>query len=288
MNKTWLLLDSNFLVWRSHHALKFLSFKEVRTEVILGYLKGFLDFQKSFCTKNVAHIFDSKKSKRKEICDTYKNRRDDNKLTQDEIILKNEVRKQIKELRKAYLPEIGCKNVFIQTGYEADDVIATICQALPADDNAIIISSDKDLFQLLSSNISIYNPTSKKVYTQKMFEDEWKITPKEWCKVKALAGCGTDDVDGIDGVGEKTAVKYLRGEVKETAKVYSKIAPVADATIKKNLPLVTIPYPGCGPFELVEDELSKEGWDSLTERLGLSSIKNLKRSMSFDTRTPLF
>lgn len=283
MRNLWLFFDSNYLCWRAFHSTGELSYKSIPTGILFGYLKALIDIQGLFTTTKVAHCFDRGQSKRKEIYPEYKGTRARNRddLTEEQKTAFRSVRNQIIRLRKEHLPEIGCKNIFSYSGYEADDIIATLCQTLPEGHEGVIISSDQDLFQLLSPRIRMYSPKTKQIITENSFRQEWGIEPKQWVMVKALAGCSSDNVKGIKGVGEKTAVKHLRKELKTSSKTYSKILDEY-STAEKNLPLVTLPFPGCKQFILVEDTIDKIGWEALTDRFGLKSIRSLRAILPFN------
>ena len=91
------------------------------------------------------------------------------------------------------------------------------------------------MFQLLNKNVRLYD--GKTFTTYKKFTKTSNCTPEQWALVKALAGCPTDNIKGIRGVGEKTAVKIIRGEHKKTLNDYRSV-------VEQNLPLVKLPYPG--------------------------------------------
>ncbi|RJQ26094.1 hypothetical protein C4577_04130, partial [Candidatus Parcubacteria bacterium] len=282
---TWLFLDSPYLCWRAYHTTGHLSYNSIPTGIVFGYLKTLLDLQDNFVTTKLVHCFDKGPSKRIELYPEYKGNRKhkSNDLSEDEIMKLKAVKNQIIKLRKEYLPEIGAKNVFSQYGFEADDVIASLCNGLPEGHEAVIVSEDHDLYQLLNSKIRIYSPRSKKIISEESFKREWGINPSEWVMVKALAGCSSDHIKGIKGVGEKTAVKHLRNELKQSSKVYSKILTEYSIT-ERNLPLVRLPFPGTKDFVLVEDRLSQSGWESLSDRLGLKSLGSLRRLLPFNTK----
>lgn len=284
MKPLWLFLDSPYLCWRAFYTTGHLSYKDVPTGIVFGYLRTILDLQDCFTTIRLVHCFDKGKSKRIELYPGYKGSRKTKKkdLPKDQIMALRSVKNQIIRLRKEYLPEIGAKNICSQMGYEADDVIASLCQSLPEEHEAIIVSADQDLFQLLSNNVCMYNPREKKITTRELFIKEWGIKPDQWVMVKALAGCGSDEIKGIKGVGEKIAAKYLTKELKESSKIYSKILEEFSIT-ETNLPLVKLPFPGIKKFILVEDKLDRAGWEGLAERLGLKSLGVLKRLLPFNT-----
>jgi 5'-3' exonuclease len=250
-----------------------LSYGDIKTGVLFGFLRAVLSLQDLHNTNQMVFAFDCGRSLRKIDYPGYKSRRDDGK-TDYEMDLRDETRMQIKFLRKVYLPELGFKNVFYQRGYEADDVIAGVCEDLKANyprDRAIIVSADKDLWQLLSPRVICYNATSKTTTTLDSFRERFGIEPSAWSDCKALAGCKTDDVGGIEGIGEITAAKYLAGNLKPTSEAYSKIVK-GHWIWQRNLPIVSIPYPGLKKFKLQEDNVSAKVWQEFAEKLGFKSM----------------
>ena len=75
--------------------------------------------------------------------------------------------------------------------------------------------------------------------------------------MKAISGCSSDNITGIKGVGEKTAIKYLLGELKETTKTYKAIEEQKEELWKKNGKLTKLPLEGTKVFEIKEDKVSK-------------------------------
>ena len=100
--------------------------------------------------------------------------------------------------------------------------------------------------------------------------------------VKIIAGCSTDEVPGVPGVGEKTAIKYLTGELDKHTKTFKKIATSASFPLyARNRKLIKLPMEGTHRFRLQDDELSEEGWRQVTKLLGMRSIRD---RMPFYTR----
>lgn len=96
------------------------------------------------------------------------------------------------------------------SGVEADDVIAYLCQfMIPKGEDKIIVSSDKDYYQLLDSHTTIYTPTKKKFYTSDDLQDEMKILPENFIFMKAITGDKSDNIPGIKGIGIKTIIKLF-------------------------------------------------------------------------------
>lgn len=275
MTKTWLALDVSYLCWRARYTgMSRLSFEDIPTGVVYGFLRDLLSFQEQFKTPLVAFCFDSKKSLRRELFSGYKSARREKYATANEEEL-NELglmAEQIANLRKDYLPSLGFKNVFWQKGYEADDQIAGVCQALTGTDEAVIIGSDKDLYQLLGPRVKLYKPREKVLYTEKdLAKDYFGLAPSQWAMVKALAGCGSDSVPGVKGVGDKTAAKFLKTLLNERSKIHQKILAETE-TWKRNLPLVSLPFPNLTPIVFSPDEVTPQKWRALSRRLGMKSL----------------
>jgi len=278
MNKKWLLLDCNYLCHRAKHATGNLSHGGDATGTIYGLLQSLSGFQDIFNTSRFVFCWDSKFNKRKDFYPRYKANRQKQKkeYTKEEIKFERAFRKQMQKLRMLYLPMIGFKNIFVQKGYESDDIMAEISlHSIAKDDEAIIITSDKDLYQCIESNVSIFNPQTNKILTYQGFFKRYGIEPMLWSMVKSLAGCTTDNVRGIEGVGEKRAVQFLLNELNPNSAAYKAIKSSKGNRISnRNLFLVVLPMDGINQFELEEDELSKEGWKEVTEMLGMKSIRD--------------
>lgn len=96
-------------------------------------------------------------------------------------------------------------------GYEADDVIGTVAQHV---DNLTIVSGDRDLLQLINETNRIW--LTKKGYTEyhyydyEAFKEQYGITPQQFIDVKALMGDASDGYSGVQGIGEKTALKLIQ------------------------------------------------------------------------------
>lgn len=277
MNKKWLLLDCNLLCHRAKHSIRDLSYKGIATGVIYGFLKTVQMLQDLFDTSYVVFCWDSKTNKREEIFPGYKLHRKDKykEMGEEELEFERQFRIQMKLLRRDYLPTIGYKNVFVKKGYESDDIIASICDHLPKGDEAIIISSDHDLYQLISSKVSFYDIRTQKILTPQGFKKKYGIESVRWGLVKALAGCTTDAVPGIKGVGEKTAIRYLQGKLNTNSKIHQAIySPLGLSILERNKYLVVLPLPGVGSFKLLRDEISKQGWVRVMDMLGMKSLRD--------------
>jgi len=238
-----------------------------------------------FETKDICFCFDSASSLRKEIYPEYKSNRKASKespeLTSEqleELKLFQAFRKQVSRLRKGYLPAIGFRNIFRAEGYEADDIIASLCETTPSEKKVIIVSADHDLYQLLSGSVSIWQPRKGKLYTLQSFKNEFGILPNKWALVKAIAGCSSDTIPGVPRVGEKTAIRYLNKDLKEDSKAWRSIEEHKELWTSTYLPLTVIPFEGCPFFNIRKNKFSESGWKSVLKQLGL---KSLRKNTSF-------
>lgn len=287
-----LLIDCPYLCYRAYFTTG-----RLKEGTVFGFLSALQKLRERFNPDVICFCFDGDgKPLRKEIYPDYKGGRE-NKDDGE----KKEVRNQIKKLRDSWLNEMGWKNVFHQRGHEADDVIASICYA-PQDGGKVIpklwreicapkfviVSSDHDLYQLLEDDrVSMWQPSGNKLVTESSFRDEWGIAPKQWANVKAIAGCKSDNVPGLGGIGEKTAAKCL-GWFKEKGLVPARIKTARDKIsanadlIKFNLRLVGLPYEGTNEFEIRPDEATAKRWREWCRNNGMKSLERRERPSLFE------
>lgn len=266
-----LILDCNYLCHRAFHSQRGLSWEGKPTGVIYGFLSGIQHLKNEFQTDWIVFCFDGNNLKRKLYYPNYKLRRSKEK-NEEQDAARNELYLQINRLRNEYLPAIGFKNVLCYEGYESDDLMASIALRT-CDRSVVLITSDADMYQCLSSNISMFSPINKKLFTQKWFWNQHGIAPRKWAMVKAISGCHTDEIPGISGIGEITALKYLRGELKEDSEAYQKInCKEGRAIIRKNRPLVELPFSGTPTPAIRSDSIDRKGWNDLCKMLGMHSL----------------
>ncbi len=263
---TWLLIDGNNLAWRSHYTLGEMRYGKEQVGVIYGVLRDIVFLQKNLHVDHVAVCFDHGKNKRLEIYPQYRKHR--KPKTPAEKKARAAVGDQLLALRTEILPRLGLKNVLFQEGYEADDVIASVCQN---HENIIIASNDKDLYQLLREDVMVWN--YKHWVTEDHFRNEYNVDPSLWPYVKAIAGCVSDNVKGIRGVGEITALKHVKGSLGANTQTFKAIMSFGgQSAIDKNLKLVKLPFPGCDSFNLIKDEINSLAWDNVCDEYGFESL----------------
>lgn len=265
-----ILVDSNSICHMCKHSMNDLSYEEKQVGILFGFLRQLLSLAKRFESNKFVFAWDSRTSVRNQFFPEYKGRRKKDK-TPEEKELDDLAYIQFNTLRHELLPEIGIVNNFWQEGYEADDVIASIVHC-NTKEKIVIISTDEDLYQLLSENVTMYSIRKKQEYTHHNLWKDYHIPPQDWVDVKSIAGCGSDDVPGVVGVGEKTACKYLNRQLSVVHKTYRSIKESTEL-IERNLKLVTLPYPGTNKIVIKEDNaLSLKGFLNVCTRYGFESF----------------
>jgi 5'-3' exonuclease len=222
-------------------------------------------------------IWDSNKAinKRRKVFPDYKKETEADEPTPSELARIKEVYKAFKTVRLRILPQIGFKNNFIQTGLEGDDLIAKIIDDYCAEYKITFVANDHDMFQTLRFGVSMYNPTTRATIDWKTFMNTYGIAPNLWGDVKALAGCKSDKVVGIPGIGETYAIKYLTGKLGKKTKAYSKItSSEGKAIFKKTLPVVQLPHAETKTVEIVKDDLNIEDFEDVINEYNLTSFLN--------------
>ncbi len=208
-NDHFYLIDGSGYIFRAYYALPPLTRKSdgLPTGAVNGFcnmLFKLLEDSKSNENKNrpthFAVIFDSaRKNFRNEIYADYKGNRSD--APEDLIPQFEYIRKSVLAFN---LPSIELLN------YEADDLIATYSQQIIKHGGKVtIISSDKDLMQLYSPNIRIYDPMKNKFINEEDIKQKFGVNAKSVVDVQSLAGDSSDNVPGVPGIGIKTAAELI-------------------------------------------------------------------------------
>ncbi|MBO6482860.1 MAG: DNA polymerase I [Pelagibacteraceae bacterium] len=204
------LVDGSGYIFRAYYALPPLSRKSdgLPTGAVSGFsnmLFKLLEESRSDESENkpthFAVIFDSaRKNFRNEIYKDYKANRSE---TPDDLVPQFEyIRKAVQAFN---LPSIE------QLNYEADDLIATYAkQIISLGAKVTIISSDKDLMQLVSKNIRLFDPMKSKVIGEKEVMEKFGVKPEQVVDVQSLAGDSSDNIPGVPGIGIKTAAELIK------------------------------------------------------------------------------
>ncbi len=203
------LIDGSGYIFRAYYALPPLSRKSdgLPTGAVSGFCSMLFKLLEDSRSDDSIHkpthfavIFDSaRKNFRNDIYSEYKANRAE---TPDDLIPQFEyIRKSVKAFN---LPSIELLN------YEADDLIATYAkQITDAGAKVTVISSDKDLMQLVSDKIRLYDPMKSKVIGEKEVLEKFGVKPSQVIDVQSLAGDSSDNIPGVPGIGVKTAAELI-------------------------------------------------------------------------------
>jgi len=203
------LIDGSGYIFRAYYALPPLSRKSdgLPTGAVSGFCSMLFKLLEDARSDDSIHkpshfavIFDSaRKNFRNEIYSEYKANRSE---APDDLAPQFEyIRKSVEAFN---LPSIELKN------YEADDLLATYAkQIVKAGAKATIISSDKDLMQLVSTNVRLYDPMKNKVMGEKEVIEKFGVKPNRVIDVQSLAGDSSDNIPGVPGIGVKTASELI-------------------------------------------------------------------------------
>ncbi|MFN7662770.1 MAG: DNA polymerase I [Alphaproteobacteria bacterium] len=198
--KTLFLIDGSGFIFRAYHALPPLSRSDgTPVGAVLGFTNMLVKILSDMNAHYVAVIFDAgRRTFRNDLYDQYKaNRRE----TPEDLI------PQFPLIREA-CTAFGVP-IFETVGFEADDIIATYA-AQQKDRDVIIVSSDKDLMQLVSDRVKLYDPLKNKLIDKEGVLEKFEVAPDQVVDVQALAGDSSDNIPGVPGIGIKTASALIQ------------------------------------------------------------------------------
>lgn len=200
------LIDGHAVAYRSFFALPSGGFSTRTgepTNATFGFTRVLLDLLEKDQPDYLAVSFDRGLSGRDTLYDEYKGTRD---KMPDELSVQMA---RIQQLVQAFnIPVLACD------GYEADDVIGTVArQAVARGVDVRIVTGDRDLLQLLNTHVTVQLPSRKsgpdEVYDEARFVERFGLRPDQLVDKKALEGDTSDNIPGVKGIGEKTAVNLL-------------------------------------------------------------------------------
>ncbi|MEU6081883.1 DNA polymerase I [Streptomyces sp. NPDC047108] len=203
-----MLLDGHSMAYRAFYALPAENFSTTTgqtTNAIYGFASMMANTLRDESPTHLAVAFDvSRKTWRSEEFTEYKGNR---------IQTPDEFKGQV-ELIGELLDAMSVPRFAVE-GFEADDVIATLAtQAEALGWDVLIITGDRDAFQLVSDHVTVLYPTKGVSeltrYTPEKLEEKYGLTPEQYPDYAALRGDSSDNLPGIPGVGEKTAAKWIR------------------------------------------------------------------------------
>ncbi len=200
--ETIYLVDGNSYIYRAYHAIRHLSnSKGFPTNASFGFTRMLLKLIEDRQPSYLAMVFDARgPTFRHELYKEYKANRPP--MPEDLSVQIPYIKKIVEGFN---IPSLELN------GYEADDIIGTIAEkATKKGYKTVIVTGDKDFKQLLSESASLWDPMKDRSVTCKGFTEEHSIEPKQWIDVMGLSGDSSDNIPGVPGIGEKTAIKLVK------------------------------------------------------------------------------
>lgn len=283
-SKPWVLIDLSFLAYRAMHTVGHLKFEGVQTGVMFGFFNQLriICQDRQVNSSKIGIFCDSRKSFRKKFFAKYKEKRHKDRTPKEKAEV-NLMWKQIRILVRDVLPAMGVP-IYRQTGLESDDLLAQAARQLREDNQqVVIVTADGDLYQCIRNRVHWFDPARHVYHNPQTFRAKKGIDAKLWGEIKALAGCHSDNVPGIPGIGEATAIKYLTDVLPHHHASYKKIASEDGYAIRKrNRKLVWLPHEKTKPVKLREPKYNAKAFFAACKKFGLLSfIKDKNRWLSF-------
>lgn len=297
-----LIVDGNSIMNRAFYGVRPLVTRTgIHTNAIYGYLNILKKHLDGVKPDLAAVAFDLKAPTfRHKMYDAYKAGRH---KTPDELLSQVPYIKEATRL-------LGIQTVSLE-GFEADDILGTLSEKFEGE--SYIVTGDRDSFQLVSDKTTVILSANSgdEFYTPEKIEEKYSLPPKKLIEVKALAGDSSDNIPGVAGIGEKTAIKLvLEGESVDG--IYEKLEKgtlsVSDSIKKKleegkenaflsrklaeiNLSVEPLPSPdslviGTEDKSALRDLFVKLEFTKLMERFGLDEKEEkptYSDQISFDT-----
>lgn len=277
MEKKLVVIDGNSLLYRAFYALPVLSRDGVYTNAVYGFLRMLLGIYRAMDPEYIAVSFDKdKQTFRTELYGDYKGTR---KPAPPELV------PQFGLIREV-LGAMGVAQYEV-AGYEGDDILGTIAARYAEEMPVHVITGDRDALQLVTDRVTVHltqrGISDMAEMTPAAVAEKYGITPSQVVDMKALMGDASDNIPGIPGIGEKTAVKLLaqygtldglyaradevKGKLGEKVRAGRESAYLSRklAEIRRDVPVET-------PLSEMNCPIHTEEMGTLFDRLGFSSL----------------
>lgn len=195
-----IIVDGHSIAYRAYYKTPPLNnSRGFPTGVIHTFLNIILKLQNSLTPESLIVTFDSKgETERHKRLKEYKAER---LPSPEDLVL------QVDELKKI-LPLMGIP-VYLIEGYEADDIIYTLAHSTNEDEKVIIITKDKDIYQIINNKIKIYDDSKEEFIDREGVYKKFGVYPEQIPDYLALVGDSSDNIPGVKGIGPKNAVLLL-------------------------------------------------------------------------------
>ena len=296
MKKTITVIDTFGFLFRSYFALPPLKSKDgFPTGLLTGFINFISNIGKDFQTDYIVFALDAKGDTfRNELYDGYKAHRPD---------VPEDLLKQL-PIAISWIEQMGFKTA-IRTGFEADDIVASIAHDAKLKGLEVrIVSHDKDLYQLIEDDtIYLFDPTKRVVINEAKCFEKYGVHPSQFTDYQSLLGDSADNIPGVKGIGAKTAEALIQQfgtleniyanlenidkkrtiqlleDGKEMAFVSKQLVTLAkDCHVIDNLEEFVLPIEN--PILKISDILHKYDMSKVLDRVN-------KNGMSFKTQIPV-
>ncbi|HPP29411.1 MAG TPA: DNA polymerase I [bacterium] len=213
------LIDGSALIYRSFYAIRDLRTSTGKpTNAVYGFISSILKILRDKKPEYLCILYDLKVPTMRHI--SFADYKAQRKPMPEELVEQIPAIKEIVGL-------LGIKQIE-KKGYEADDLIATLAEKFSIKGHSVfIITGDKDMMQLLGEKVVIIHPDGWKTFTLEDFQKQYGMDPSVVPDIIGLAGDVSDNIPGVYGIGEKTALKLLQvyGTVENLYKNIEKVEP---------------------------------------------------------------
>ena len=234
-----ILIDGHSIAFRAFYALpdSLVTKEGFPTNVIHGFLMMISKIIKDFDTDKLVITWDvSKKTFRTDLYKDYKGNR---KSAPDEFKIQVKVLQKL--IEKFNIPQVSLE------GFEADDVLGTLSKSFnDNDEEVLIVTGDRDSFQLISEKTNVLYTkrgiSEVERFGEAEFEDRFKISTSQYIEYLGLKGDASDNIPGLPGVGEKTAINLLSDyeNIENIYKNLDNLTPKLRNTFKDNKDLLML------------------------------------------------
>ena len=240
--KKLLLVDGHNLLFRMVCGMPFPFYDEKQRDITgtVGFISNVVKMIKYFSATHCLIVFDGENSLvRKDEHEEYKANRviDFTCLSEHDnpFIQLDYIKQTLDYMKIKWVETDNC---------ECDDYIAKICMDNQID--IVISSTDSDFFQLINERITVVNFKGKNTitYTPEKVKDKYGVEPKEFALFKAIVGDKSDNIAGVNKVGQKTAINIINSLNRNVLDKYYDIFRVNEALINHNLNLIRLPRNG--------------------------------------------
>lgn len=196
------LIDGHSLLYRAYYAIRHLTnSKGFPTNAIYGFLSMMRKLQEKENPAYLGIVFDAEGPTIRHLA--FKEYKAHRKPMPEDLVVQLPVLKKI--LKAMRIPTLEYER------YEADDVLGSLAQKASAKHiPCVLVSTDKDLFQLVNDTTTLYNPAKESHMDKKAVEEYFGVPPSKVVDVLALWGDPSDNIPGVPGIGEKTSKALLR------------------------------------------------------------------------------